>query len=108
MQVFLDLDIRRDLGRYLRNEITLDELTRQLASATMDAEQTGSPVAADLLYEIQLRLAEFTDGFWTESDLRAMFASLAGSVDLVSPGLSRVWSHSESQARHVELRAVLR
>ncbi len=99
MQIFLDLEIKRELERFLVGLISLDEFSDWLAPITMDIEQSGSPTAVELVNEIQLRLAEFTDGYWTEAELRDLLRPLVSTVDVVSPGVQRLWTRSVSRQR---------
>ena len=40
-------------------------------------EEHGSQVAEDLTYDIELRLAEFSGGGWTEEELKDLLRPLA-------------------------------
>ena len=102
MQIFLDLEIKRELERYLARVMSLNEFSDWVAPITMDIEQSGSPAAIELVNEIQLRLAEFTDGYWTENQLRELLRPLASTVDVVSPGVRRLWTRSASRREQTE------
>lgn len=90
----LDIEIREQLARYLANEISLEEFQGWFVPATWNVEQTNNPIAAELAHEIELRLAEFSNGHWTEDDLRSLLGPLVEnytvrvSFGTASPGSS--------------------
>jgi|HubBroStandDraft_6_1064221.scaffolds.fasta_scaffold530630_2 hypothetical protein len=86
-------EIRFWLARYLGGAVSLDEFHRWLMSNTWNDDD---PEAAKLAHRIQLRLAEFLGGAWTEEELRDRLWSVHGlpSVTLYS-GTSNV-SYSTS------------
>ncbi len=69
-------DIRDRLRRYLSHEISLDEFRDWFDSETWDVIDKCSPATQQVAGEIELRIAEFTNGHRTEDDLRAMLQSL--------------------------------
>jgi hypothetical protein len=106
MQAFLDLDVKRQIERYLTRKTTLNDFKRWLAPVTMDVEQSRSPLAVDLVYEIQLRLAEFSDGYWTEDELRSLLRPLVSTVEVLSPELPRLSARSAVRHSQFELAEV--
>jgi hypothetical protein len=69
--------IRERLAQYLDARITLREFQAWFVPATWNLEATADPAAFNLATEIELRLAEFTNGHITESQLRDIFLSIA-------------------------------
>lgn len=84
----VDLKIRSSLVRYLNRDISLAEFQDWFVPVAWGIERTGNRVAIDLAGEIELRLAEFSNGHWTEPELRSKLASLAGVYETdLSDGL---------------------
>ena len=79
MQVRFDLEIRGKLADYLSNQIPLDEFKEWFIPATWHIEESGNGFACDLANEIHLRLAEFSNGHWTENELRRVLSPLIES-----------------------------
>lgn len=73
----LDLEIRKWVARYLAGEISLSVFEEWFIPATWNVEQSGNIEAVDLAHEIDLLLAEHSNGHWTESELREHFRPLS-------------------------------
>lgn len=79
MAIGTDLEIRAALVRDLNGEISLAEFEDWLVPAAWNIEQTGNREATDLAGDIELRLAEFSNGHWTEPELHTKLEPLAAS-----------------------------
>ena len=77
MQATLDAEIRGWLARYLGGEVSLQEFEDWLIPVAWSLDPEGHSAAEDIAYEIELRLAEFTNNHWTEPELRDMLRPLA-------------------------------
>ena len=71
------LRIRRELSRYLAGRMTLRQFTAWLTPITFKAFEGAEPDVESLVSEIELRLAEFADGHWTEDALRGLLRPIA-------------------------------
>lgn len=71
-------EIQRTLGRYLSGGISLAEFSRSFASLAWRTEGAAEldPDLADYVGKIDLRLAEYSDHYWTEEQLRDLLGSL--------------------------------
>ena len=69
MESSLDRETRSWLGRYLSNEITLRTFEDWFVPRAWNARQHGDIADPDPYEEIELRLAEYTSGHWTEDGL---------------------------------------
>jgi len=69
-------DIRDHLRRYLSHEISLDEFRDWFDSETWDVIDTRSTATQQVAGEIDLRIAEFTNGHLSETELRALLQPL--------------------------------
>ncbi len=74
----IDLEIRASLVRYLSDDISLAGFEDWFVPVAWGIERTGNQGAIELAGEIELRLAEFSNGHWSEPELRSKLASLAG------------------------------
>jgi hypothetical protein len=73
----LAISIRRSLSRYLSNEQTLRQFLRGL---TPKLARVGSDERADdVAHEIYIRVAEYTNGDWTESELKELLRPLVST-----------------------------
>ncbi len=79
MEGKLDLAIREKLVEYLTSRMTLDVFKQWFLSTTWDVEETANKPLCSLIAEIHLRLAEFSEGHWTEPEMREIFAPMTQS-----------------------------
>ena len=73
----LEQDIREQLRRYIDGQISLREFDAWFVPATRAVDRTGPPEAIDLTYEVFLRLAEYSNGDWTEAELKDILGRVA-------------------------------
>lgn len=90
--------IREALSRYVSGEVSLVEFQEWFIPRAWEVLADGSPAAA-VTSDLELLLAEFTNGQWTERDLRETlkpFATvpLGGIVFVSSPAtaVATTWS----------------
>jgi len=76
MNLNLDLAIRDKLASYLVGEISLAEFEDWFVPASWNVAQSNNQNAINLVYEIELWLAEYSDGHWREDELKQHFRSL--------------------------------
>lgn len=70
MEPSLDIEIRRHLASYLVGEISLQDFEDWFVPSSWDIIHSRNQSAITLVYEIELWLAEFSDGFWSEEELK--------------------------------------
>jgi hypothetical protein len=76
----LDLDIHDQLVSYLAELTSLDAFRDWFDSSTWDLQETGANQdAVRLASEVELRLAEFASGHWTEDELKTKLLPLVRS-----------------------------
>ena len=68
-------EIRQKVRDLVDGRVSLREFQAWFLPATWELNE-AEPVAEDLAAEIELRLAEFSNGHWTESELVARLAGL--------------------------------
>jgi hypothetical protein len=69
--------LRDRLRRYVVGELSLVEFDRWFVPATADVDRMDDPETTDLAYEVLLRLAEFSNGDWTETELKDLLRQTA-------------------------------
>lgn len=77
MQHSLEFEIRDRLAAYLAGETSLRDFEDWFFPKTWDVDKLDDPALLDLVYQIKLDWAEFSNGDWSEKDLRSMLRSLA-------------------------------
>ena len=79
----IDTQIRRRLSEYIAGDMTLKKFAAWFAPVVwgIDSAPAGSQ---DLAYELELRLAEYSNGDWTEAELRRLFRSVLMTQVVVS------------------------
>lgn len=71
----LDLEIRAQVSRYLRGELSFVQLQKWVARSSWRRYVAGDREAAELIGAVELRLGEYAAGYWSEEDLqRALHA----------------------------------
>jgi hypothetical protein len=81
------LTIRQHLLSYLFGETSLDVFVDWFVGVTWSIEQTGSPEIPDLVYAIELALAEAWSGLLTSDELRTALRALSEDPVLdLAPG----------------------
>jgi hypothetical protein len=84
MSYSLDFKIRERLAAYLAKEISLHEFEDWFFPETWDVDQRGDLALMNLVYGIKLRLAEFSNGDWTESELHDLLRPFIERYDIDS------------------------
>ncbi len=72
----LDLEISYRLARYVTGEESLAEFRRWLLPLVWNLAEPGNDEVSQLANQVELRLAEFLNGHWTEDDLREFFVRI--------------------------------
>lgn len=72
----LDLEIREQVGRYLRGELSFAQLRTRLARSWWRPAIAGDTEAAELMGAVRLRLDEYAAGYWSEELLREALRAL--------------------------------
>jgi len=72
----LDFNIRERLADYLADRLSLREFEDWFYAETWDIDDADNQTLTHLVYEIKLRLAEYSNGDWTEAELRSMLLSI--------------------------------
>jgi hypothetical protein len=76
----LGLEIRQHTLRFLEDKLSLDDFEDWLVANSWNVHQSGDPEIIDLVFEIELHLAEFSNGHLDEEELRAALRStISGS-----------------------------
>jgi len=76
MATQLELDVRTKLAKFLAKEISLSVLHDWLCPIVWDIRKEDDPEASELVYSIELYIAEYSSGYRTKDDLRAELGRL--------------------------------
>ncbi len=76
MQLSDQLDMTDALDRYLTDRISISDLQVRLVGIAWDVLLDDNSPGAKILYELELGLAEFSNGDWTEDELKGLFRPL--------------------------------
>lgn len=79
----LETTIRRHLVRYLAGQMSLDDFTDWFVGATWNIQKRGDVGAKQLVYSIELALAEASSGLLTVDELRTELRSLLNEVPAI-------------------------
>src|SRR5262249_9658833 len=66
----MEEQIRQWLSRYLKQEISISDFQRWFVSTTWSADDPEERSLREIIDAVDLRLAEYSSHFWSESDLR--------------------------------------
>lgn len=99
----LILELSNALQRYLASQSSLSEFRDWFDAATWNLEETDI-LLQQVIGEIELRLAEFSNGHWSESELRERFIPLltvavVSARPLITTGVSNVTSSPATDPR---------
>lgn len=81
--------IEARLQRYLAREDSLAEFEAWLVPETWDISPQSDRSAHDLATAITLRVAEFTNGDWTEDELRKALENLPPAAEITLSGVAK-------------------
>lgn len=86
MEHSLDVQIRYKLMSYLLGEISLQSFEDWFVPSSWNVDQSKNQDAINMVYEIELRLAEFSNGHRSEEELKDFLRPLVANyrVDLVA------------------------
>ena len=64
------------LSAYIRAEISFQQFNEWFSLFSWNVHRISEPAFRNLIGEVQLRLAEFSNGHWTEEELREFLRKL--------------------------------
>ena len=71
--------MRSWLRRYLAGEVSLAEFAARFTQSEWNLSERDGDAEDELVYEIELRLAEFSNGDWFEQELRDLLRPVANT-----------------------------
>lgn len=84
MQSMVEREIVRRLNRYCVGAVSLQEFDSWFVSATAGVDRTGPPSVIDLSYEVFGRLAEYSNGDWSEAELKGLLRQIAAPARITA------------------------
>jgi len=76
MDFHSEFELRQELARYLKGQSALKEFEDWFVARSWNINQNSNPSLHNLVSQIELSLAEFGNGDWTEEELRQEFGIL--------------------------------
>jgi len=77
-------DLRKKLMAYVDDKTTLDEFKEWFIPLAWRDETERNPGLDEIVAEVELRLAEFSEEAWTEADLKRLLRQIAAVHSRVS------------------------
>lgn len=78
-----NLEIRDQLARYIAGHVSLNAFRDWFAPQAWNIDQRVDTATARMVHEIDLVLAEFDHGDWTEEEVKRLFTSLITESTLI-------------------------
>jgi len=94
MQNPLELEIRSRLSAYLANESSLRDFEDWFFPKTWDVDKLGDTALLDLVYQIKLNWAEYSNGDLSEKDFRSALLSIMQRYTISAPSIRLVYGTS--------------
>jgi hypothetical protein len=72
----LNVQVRHWIGRYLKQEISVDDLMAWLGPVAWNLPETVDEATRQLVDDVVLQWAEFTNGDWTDDEFRQALSNM--------------------------------
>ena len=82
MDFVSELEARQQLARYLKGELTLNEFQDWFVPQSWNFHQASDPSLQKFVSGVELALAEFGNGDWSENELRQLLNILRTNYEL--------------------------
>lgn len=69
-------ELKNKLGDYIAGRVSLEEFEDGFVSLLLDEESKKDSILYQGVYDIELKLAEYSNGYWTENELKEHLHSL--------------------------------
>ena len=69
-------ELKNKVGDYIAGRVSLEEFEDWFVSLLLDEEAKKDPVLSQRVYDVELKLAEYSNGYWTENELKEHLHSL--------------------------------
>jgi len=106
-----EFELRQELARYLKGQCTLKDFEDWFVPRSWNFNLNSNPSLQKLVSQIELSIAEFSNGDWTEKELRQQFSILMtnyeieyrpfGGETLTEPLLTHTGTGSSAQECHL-------
>jgi hypothetical protein len=82
MKSSLDNGIRESLASYLLGEYSLEDFNDWFIPVLLDIDHSENQKAINMAYEIELRLAEYSNGYWNEDEFKQLIRPLVENYEI--------------------------
>jgi hypothetical protein len=79
MEFESELELRQKLLQFIKNDWSLEQFEDWFVPHSWNFEENASPALKSLVGDIELALAEYSNGHWTKDELRRKLALLAST-----------------------------
>jgi len=77
-----EFELRQELARYLKGQCTLQDFEDWFVPRSWNFSQDSNPSLQKLVSQIELSIAEFSNGDWTEKELCQEFGILLTNYEI--------------------------
>jgi len=77
-----ELELRQELARYLKGQCKLKDFEDWFVPRSWDFNRNTNPSLQKLVSQIELSIAEFSNGDWSEVELRQQFGILMTNYEI--------------------------
>ena len=77
-----EFELRQELARYLKGQCTLKDFEDWFVARSWNFSQNSNPSLRKLVSQIELSIAEFSNGDWTENELRQQLRILTTTYEI--------------------------
>jgi len=102
----LDIEIRKQLARYLAGEIALSGFQDWFVPRAWNVDKRGDHYVAQLVHSIELKFAEYSSGHWTEDELKQTLRPLLTNYTVRMSAAPHMDSVTHSAAHVKEFQVV--
>lgn len=82
MNPSVDNGIRKKLASYLLGEYSLEDFKDWFIPVLLAVDHSENQKAINMAYEIELRLAECSNGYWNEDELKQLLKPLVENYEI--------------------------
>lgn len=100
MNSSLDIEIREKLASYLVGNISLEDFEDWFVSSSWNVIQRENKNTIDLVYDIELILAEYSRGCWNDDELKQLLRPIVENYNINIDYIPNVEIGSNARVDH--------
>jgi hypothetical protein len=75
-------ELKNKIGDYIAGKISLEEFEDWFVSAYWNVHHRNNEELTQMVYEIELRLAEYSEDLWTEDELKGLLLFIIRDIGI--------------------------